>query len=79
MQTAVKLITIGDSKGICIPKALLLKYQLQEQVIIEEVDGGLLIYARDNQKLSWEDTYKATATAQEDWSDWQDFEDNPKL
>ncbi len=76
MQIDAKLIPIGNSKGIRIPKSLLLKYQLQDQVIIEEVDGGLLIHARDNQRLSWEDTYKAIAQEQEDWSDWQQVEDN---
>ena len=76
MRTEAKLIPIGNSKGIRIPKPMLIKYQLQEQVIIEEVDGGLLIHAKDSQKLSWEETYKAIAQEQEDWSDWQQVEDN---
>ena len=79
MHTEAKLIPIGNSKGIRIPKPMLLKYQLQEQVIIEEVDGGLLIHAKDNQKLYWEDTYKAIAKEQEDWSDWQQIEDNHEI
>lgn len=79
MPIKAKLIPIGNSKGIRIPKPILLKYQLQEQVIIEEVDDGLFIHAQDIQRLSWEDTYKAMAQAQEDWSDWHQFDDSHEI
>ena len=29
---------------------------------------------QNSQKLSWEDTYKAIAREQEDWSDWQEVD-----
>ncbi|MEE9447308.1 MAG: AbrB/MazE/SpoVT family DNA-binding domain-containing protein [Arenicellales bacterium] len=80
MQTEAKLIPIGNSKGIRIPKPMLLKYNLQEQVLLEEVEGGLFIHAKDNEKLSWEDTYKEMSAkqkeGQEEWSDWHAFEDD---
>ena len=75
MSTEVKLIPIGNSKGIRIPKALLLKYHLQEQIVIEEKENGLFIHSNDEQKLSWEDTYKEIEKEEEDWSDWHAFED----
>lgn len=75
MHTETKLIQIGNSKGIRIPNPMLLKYQLQELIVIEEVDGGILIRAKDTQRLSWKDTYKEMSQAQEDWSDWHQFED----
>jgi len=74
MSSEVKLITIGNSKGLRIPKALLLKYGLKEEIILEEREEGLLIHAKDANKMSWQETYKATADEQEDWSDWQDLE-----
>ena len=74
MSSEVKLITIGNSKGLRIPKALLLKYGLKEKIILEEREEGLLIHAKDANKMSWQETYKATADEQEDWSDWQDLE-----
>ena len=76
MATEAKLIPIGNSKGIRIPKPLILKYNLQEQVLLEEVNGGLIIRAKGNPKLSWEETYKEISCAQEDWSDWLAFEDD---
>ena len=76
MATEAKLIPIGNSKGIRIPKPMILKYNLQEEVLLEEVDGGLLIHAKDDQKLSWENTFKEMSKEQEDWSDWHAFEDD---
>ena len=66
----IKLVPIGNSKGVRIPKALLQKYGLNDSLLLEETDKGLLIRKKeDNNKLSWEDTYKAMANAKEDWGD----------
>jgi antitoxin MazE len=68
-----KVVQIGNSKGIRIPKALLLKYGLEDDIVMEERAEGLLIKAK-GEKLSWEATYRAIAE-EEDWSDWQSLED----
>lgn len=65
----VKLIPIGNSKGIRIPKALLQKYGLQKSLIIEETDRGLLLRNNKESKLSWEETYKAMADEKEEWDE----------
>ncbi len=65
----IKLVPIGNSKGIRIPKTLLQKYGLSNILLLEETDRGLLIRKKDDCKLSWEDTYKAMANEKEDWDD----------
>jgi len=65
----VKLVPIGNSKGIRIPKALLEKYGLKKSLLIEETDRGLLLRNKEENKLSWEDTYKAMANEKENWDD----------
>ena len=65
----IKLVPIGNSKGIRIPKALLQKYGLSSSLLLEETDRGLLLRKKDDDKLSWEDTYKAMANEKEDWVD----------
>lgn len=75
MSSAVKLITIGNSKGVRIPKALILKYGLKEEIIMEEREEGLLIHAQGGNRMSWQETYQATADEREDWSDWLDIDD----
>ena len=65
----IKLIPIGNSKGVRIPKALLQKYGLKNSLLLEETDEGLLLRKKEDSKLSWEDTYKAMANEKEDWDD----------
>ena len=64
-----KLVPIGNSKGIRIPKALLQKYGLKNSLMIEETDRGLLLRNKEESKLSWEETYKAMANQREHWDD----------
>ena len=65
----IKLIPIGNSKGIRIPKALLQKYGLSNPLLLEETNKGLLLRKKKDNKLSFEDTYRAMANEKEDWGD----------
>jgi antitoxin MazE len=64
-----KIVPIGNSKGVRIPKALLQKYGLKNTLLIEETDKGLLLRNKEETKLSWEDTFKAMADEKEQWED----------
>jgi len=64
-----KIVPIGNSKGVRIPKALLQKYGLKNSLLIEETDKGLLLRSKEESKLSWEDTYKIMANEKENWDD----------
>ena len=65
----IKLVPIGNSKGVRIPKSLLQKYDLNNPLLLEETDRGLLLLKKEDSKLSWEDTYKAMANEKEAWDD----------
>ncbi len=65
----VKLVPIGNSKGVRIPKPLLQKYGLENSLLLEETDRGLLLRKKEDSKLSWEETYKAMADEKEEWDD----------
>ena len=81
----IKLVPIGNSKGVRIPKALIQKYGLKDTLLIEETDKGLLLRRKEENMLSWEDTYKSMAHEKENWNDFnaalldglegEDFED----
>ena len=65
-----KLVSIGNSKGVRLPKKLIERYHLQENLTLEELDEGILIKAdKPQDKLSWEETFKEMAQETEDWSD----------
>jgi antitoxin MazE len=68
----VKLVPIGNSQGVRIPKALLAKYGLSDSLVLEETDRGILLRKKQEDKLSWEDTFKAMAEEGEDWTDFDD-------
>ncbi|NOY69391.1 MAG: AbrB/MazE/SpoVT family DNA-binding domain-containing protein [Deltaproteobacteria bacterium] len=65
----IKLIPIGNSKGVRIPKALILKYGLNDSLVLEETGRGLLIRRKEDSRLSWEETYKAMSDEKEAWDD----------
>jgi antitoxin MazE len=69
-----KIIQIGNSKGVRLPKRLLAKYGLTESVVLREVENGILIEPPGGSRLSWEDTYKAMSGTDEDWSDWTELD-----
>ncbi len=72
-----KLIDIGNSKGLRIPKNLINKYYLQTQLNLEEKADGILIRADvPVNKLSWADTYRDMGKSKEDWSDWDSVVDD---
>jgi antitoxin MazE len=64
-----KIVPIGNSKGIRIPKVLLQKYGLKHTLLIEETDKGLLLRNKEESKLSWIETFKAMADEKEKWDD----------
>ena len=66
-----KVVPIGNSRGMRLPKSLIIKYKFDSGVVIEEKEDGLLLRPKGGlKKLSWEETYKAMAKEKEDWSDW---------
>ncbi len=68
---ALKLVPIGNSKGIRLPKAILQKYGFSDSLVLEETNQGITLRKKEseNDKLSWEQTYQAMAKVQENWDD----------
>ncbi len=65
----VKLVAVGNSKGIRLPKALLQKYGWSDSLVLEEGEDGVFLYSPRRTTLSWKETYRAMAAEKEDWSD----------
>jgi len=66
----IKIVPIGNSLGVRLPKDLLQKYGFSSSLILEETEQGLLLRKNQDDKLSWAETYKAMAEEPEDWSDY---------
>jgi antitoxin MazE len=65
----IKLIPIGNSQGIRLPKILIQKYDFNSKLLIEETEKGLLLRKKNENKLSWADTYKQIGQSSENWDD----------
>lgn len=70
--TVLKVSRIGNSRGIRLPSQMLRKYCILDSVVAEErADEIVLRASRSTQKkLTWEETYREMAAADEDWSEW---------
>ena len=65
----LKVVRIGNSRGVRLPRALLDKYAIADSLIAEEREDGVLLRPRRDRRLSWADTFKEMAREREDWSD----------
>jgi antitoxin MazE len=66
----IKIVHIGNSLGVRLPKTLLQKYGFTHSLVLEETSQGLLLRKKQDDKLSWDETYKAMANEGEDWSEY---------
>lgn len=62
----VKIIKIGNSKGIRLPKAIIDQYQLKDEAAVETREDGLVIRPLDNPRAGWEASFKKMLQADDD-------------
>jgi len=65
----LKVVAIGNSRGVRLPKAIMEKYAVKDLVIAEEREDGLLLRSKGDKRLSWDETFKEMAREREDWTD----------
>ena len=66
MTLHTKIIKIGNSQGIRIPKALLEQMKARDQVSLRVEDGELIVGPVDNPRQGWEKAFARMAAAGED-------------
>lgn len=69
----LKVARIGNSRGVRLPASSLKRYAIGSALIMEERTEGILLrpVAGGAAKLSWEETAREMAAADEDWSEWE--------
>ena len=65
----IKLVDIGNSRGIRLPKTLLQRYGWSDSLVLEETESGVFLHGKKEQELSWTETFRSMAAEPEDWSD----------
>ena len=62
MKTAtLKVVRIGNSRGVRLPAPLLAHYRIKNKVSVEERPEGILLKSVKDDRLSWEETARAMA------------------
>jgi antitoxin MazE len=67
----LKVVPIGNSRGIRLPRFLISKYLIRDAVLVEQRAEGLLLRGTKDKRLSWEETYREMAKESEDWADFE--------
>ena len=65
----LKVVPIGNSRGVRLPKAILERYAIKDALVLEAREDGLLLRNKGDKRLSWDETYSEMAREREDWSD----------
>lgn len=68
-KVELKVVQIGNSRGVRLPKAVLERYEIKDSLVLEAREDGLLLRRKKDKRLTWEDTYREAAREKEDWSD----------
>ena len=66
MITKTRIVQIGNSKGIRVPKVLLEHAQLPEEVELEAETGRLIVRAARGPRAGWADAAKTMRARDED-------------
>lgn len=66
----IKLVAVGNSRGVRLPRELLRKYGIADVLVLEERSEGILLRGTSGAKMSLDQTFAEMAAAREDWSDW---------
>ena len=66
MKTAtLKIVRIGNSRGVRLPAPLLAHYRIKNEVSAEQRPEGILLKSVKDYRLSWEETARAMAAEQD--------------
>jgi antitoxin MazE len=68
-KVELKVVAIGNSRGVRLPKAVLERYEIKDALVLEAREEGLLLRGKKDKRLTWEETYREAAREKEDWND----------
>jgi antitoxin MazE len=71
-----KVIKVGNSKGILLPKHIIKVYEIQDEIQLELREDCIVLTPLKDTKLNWEALYQKelnSKTDDQDKKDWQNF------
>lgn len=68
-----RLIQIGNSKGVRLPKNVIAKYNLVDELEIIESEEGIVIKSISNTRKGWDEMFKKANASKDKDDDFSDF------
>ena len=68
-KVELKVVQIGNSRGVRLPRAVLERYEIKDALVLEAREEGLLLRGKKDKRMTWEETFRDMARKKEDWSD----------
>ncbi len=65
----LKIVRIGNSRGVRLPKAVLERYEIKDALVLEVRQDGLLLRGTNDKRMTWDETYREMARESQDWGD----------
>jgi antitoxin MazE len=62
----LKVVQIGNSRGVRLPKGLLARHRIGDSVSVRSTEGGILLTPSKDKRLGWVETFKFMAAAKDD-------------
>jgi antitoxin MazE len=67
----LKIVPIGNSRGVRLPREIIERYAIEETIVLEAREEGLVFRNKHDKRLSWGDTFKDMARERENWTDFE--------
>ncbi|HEY0789735.1 MAG TPA: AbrB/MazE/SpoVT family DNA-binding domain-containing protein [Chthoniobacterales bacterium] len=61
MKETLKVVPVGNSKGIRLPSRVLRRYHVEDELEMVETPDGILLRPKLSEKLSFEDSFREMA------------------
>ncbi len=73
-EVDLKIVKIGNSRGIRLPAAILQRYGFEDEVVMITMTDGIMLQAKRAAKgvMSWRETAAEMAAAGESWEEWDE-------
>ena len=68
----LKIVPIGNSRGVRLPREILERYAITESIVLEVREEGLVFRNEKDKRLGWAETFQDMAREREHWREIED-------
>jgi len=70
----LKVVSVGNSKGVRLPSAVLRRYRIEDELEMIEMADGILLRPKSSEKLSFEESFAEMAALGSEGTEIDEFD-----